>query len=107
MNTDPLTGQPVEEYPDNLYPVVIAQTVERVVWIRACAPDRATELVAPDAAGFFAKGHPYREVAYDVRTAAYHLVPSSLREESTPSDDPRRPNSDDPMAGYRKGLTGL
>lgn len=60
---------------DILTPVVITQTIERVVWVRACAEDHATDQVAEKAAEYFEseRSAPHRGPLYDVRT-----VPSSM-----------------------------
>lgn len=64
--------------PDQLFPVVITKTVERVVWVRACAEDHATDLVSEDAKRFFKEGNRYRDAYYDVRSTTPEMVPPSL-----------------------------
>lgn len=62
---------------DPLFPVVITQTTERVVWVRACADDEATDIVAENAAEHFTgeRSSEYHEPVYDVRVVKDHQVP--------------------------------
>lgn len=65
---------------DPLFPVVITKTVERVIWVRACAEDHATDLVVEQVAKHFEshRSSPYRDPVYDVRATKTWLVPPTL-----------------------------
>lgn len=69
---------------DPLFPVVITQVIERVVWVRACAADHATDIVAEDAAERFAsdRSSPYQGPFYDVRVTTPEMVPPTLPEKT-------------------------
>lgn len=63
-----------------LFPVVVTQTRERVVWVRACAEDHATDIVAEDPAGYFSgdRSSPQNGPVYDVRSIPPEQVLPSL-----------------------------
>lgn len=66
--------------PLGLFPVVVTQTRERVVWVRAVAEDHATDIVAEDPAEYFSgeRSSPQNGPVYDVRSIPPEQVLPSL-----------------------------
>lgn len=65
---------------DPLFPVVITQTIERVVWVRASAEDHAADLVSEEVERHFEEGGRYRDAYYDVRSTTPEMVPPASSE---------------------------
>jgi hypothetical protein len=63
---------------DPLFPVVITKTVERVVWVRACAEDHATDIVSENAEAHFRRGSRYADKLFQVRSTTPEMVPPSM-----------------------------
>lgn len=63
---------------DILTPVVITQTIERVVWVRACAKDHAIDIVSEDPKAHFAKGSRHNDETFQVRATTPEMVLPSL-----------------------------